>query len=106
MLLIADSVLARYRDTVHAAARAATLAMENTSLQATISAQIHRVAESARLAAARDAERRSIQGAVASICAHELTPLAAGLGERWMTAEARAFLPCSMTRKNWSRVRS
>ena len=83
VLLIADSVLARYRDTVHAAARAATLAMENTSLQATIRAQIHRVAESAgRLAAARDAERRSIQGAVASICAHELTPLAAGLGKQ------------------------
>ena len=81
VVLVTDSVLARYPDTVHAAVRAASLALENTSLHALISAQIHHVAESAdRLCAAQDAERRSIQGAVAGICAHQLAPLAARLG--------------------------
>ena len=81
VLLTANLVLSRYRDTVYAAARAAMFAMENTSLQATISASIHHVAQSARrLASAVDAERRGVRGAVADICAAELAALADHLG--------------------------
>jgi signal transduction histidine kinase len=81
VLLTTSLILARYRDAAHAAARAAVLAIENTSLQVSISASIRQVAESAeRLAAAVDAERRSVRGAVARICAAELTALADLLG--------------------------
>ncbi len=81
VLLTANPVIVRYRDMVQAAARVATLALENTGLQAAISAQIYRVSESAyRLAFAVDAERRSIQAAVGSICDGELAPLATQLG--------------------------
>lgn len=81
VLLTASPVIVRYRDVVQAAARVATLALENTSLQAAISGQIYHVSESAdRLASAVDAERRSIQAAVGGICNGELACLAAQLG--------------------------
>ena len=81
VLLTTSLILARYRDTAHAAARAAVLAMENTSLQVSISASIRQVADSAdRLAAAVNAERRTVRGAVAQICAAELAALAEALG--------------------------
>ena len=81
MLITTSLILARYRDTAHAAARAAVLAIENTSLQVSISASIRQVADSAeRLAAAVNAERRTVRGAVAQICATELAALAEALG--------------------------
>lgn len=80
VLVTTAPVIARYRDVVHAAARAVALALENTSLQAAISAQIHDVAASAhRLSLAVEAERRSVQGAVTGICRHDLAPIAAQL---------------------------
>ena len=96
VLLTADLILARYRDTVYAAARAAMLAMDNTSLQAKISANIRLVAESAeRLAAAVDAERRSVQGAVARLCAVELKALAEQL-EQAEQGGGRADFPAQL----------
>ncbi|MEP7023549.1 MAG: ATP-binding protein, partial [Actinomycetota bacterium] len=77
VLLIAGPVLVRYHDLVHAAARVAGLALENTSLQAAVSAQIHSVSRSAqRLATAVDAEHRSVQATVRQICDGELAALA------------------------------
>jgi signal transduction histidine kinase len=77
VLLTGNLALSRYRETVYAAMRAATLAMENTSLQASISANIHHVAQSARrLASAVNAERRGIRGTVADIRAAEFAELA------------------------------
>ena len=79
-LLTANPVGLRYHEVVQAAARVATLALENTSLQASIMAQIHRVSASAdRLASAVDAERRSIRAAVDGICTSELACLSAYL---------------------------
>ncbi len=81
VLLTANPVIARYRDVVQAAANVATLALENTSLQAAISAEIYRVSQSAsRLDSALDAERRSIQAAVGGICGGELASLGTQLG--------------------------
>jgi signal transduction histidine kinase len=81
VLLTANPVITRYRDVVQAAARVATLALENTSLQAAISAEIYRVAQSAsRLDSAVDAERRSVQAAVGGICGGELASLGVQLG--------------------------
>ncbi len=81
VLLTANPVIVRYRDVVQAAARVATLALENTSLQAAIIAQIYRVSESAgRLASAVDAERRSIQAVVGGICGGELASLVTQFG--------------------------
>ena len=80
VLVTTAPIITRYRDVVHAAAKAAALALENTSLQAAISAQIHDVTESARrLSSAVEAERRSVQAAVASICVEELASLTARL---------------------------
>jgi two-component sensor histidine kinase len=79
-LLTANPVNLRYHDIVQAAARVATLALENTSLQAAIIAQIHRVSASAgRLASAVDTERRSIRAAVDGICNGDLARLSAQL---------------------------
>ena len=52
-LLTANPVSLRYHEVVQAAARVATLALENTSLQASIMAQIHRVSASADRLCAR-----------------------------------------------------
>jgi len=76
VLLTANPVIERYRDVVQAAAHVATLALENTSLQAAISAQIYLVSQSAdRLESAVEAERRSVQAAVGGICGGELASL-------------------------------
>lgn len=92
ILLTANLVLARYRDTVYAAARAAMLAMENTSLQASIRANIRLVAQSAeRLAAAVDAERRSVQRVAAHLCAVELAALAEQLESAGESGGAAEF---------------
>jgi signal transduction histidine kinase len=80
VLIVASPLLARYQAVVHTAARAATLALENTRLQAEVRAHIHQVAESAqRLAAAVDAEHRSIQDTVQRIRDGELAELSARL---------------------------
>ena len=80
VLIVASPLLARYQAVVDTAARAATLALENTRLQAEIRAHIHQVAESAqRLAAAVDAEHRSIQHTVQRIRDGELAALSARL---------------------------
>lgn len=97
VLLTANPVIARYRDVVQAAAHVAILALENTSLQAAIIAQIYRVSESAsRLASAVDAERRSIQAVVGGICDGELASLAAQLG-RLAESDAATDLTSQLT---------
>jgi hypothetical protein len=81
MLIVASPMLARYEDVVRAAAQAAILALENTRLQAEISAQIHQVSQSSgRLAAAVDTEYRSIRATVRQICENELAALDSQLG--------------------------
>lgn len=79
-LLTASPILDRYPDTVHAAARAAILALENAGLQTALRASIREVGQSSRrLEAAVYAERRSIQSAVADICGGDIGAMAASL---------------------------
>jgi signal transduction histidine kinase len=80
-LLSDNPLLARYRALVDAAATAAGLALDNTRLQAAISARINAVEHSSRrLAIAVDAERRLVQAAVDDLVDIELTRLADQLG--------------------------
>jgi len=82
ILLTGEPLLARYPELVRAAASVAGLALQNTSLQAAISAQIYLVGQSAsRLDAAVDAERRRIRSAVSELCDAELTVIAGRLAE-------------------------
>ena len=82
VLLTGEPLLARYPELVRAAASVAGLALQNTSLQAAISAQIYLVGQSAsRLDAAVDAERRRIRSAVSELCDAELTVIAGRLAE-------------------------
>ena len=82
ILLTGEPLLARYPELVRAAASVAGLALQNTSLQAAISAQIYLVGQSAsRLDAAVDAERRRIRSAVSELCDAELAVIAGRLAE-------------------------
>ena len=82
VLLTGEPLLARYPELVRAAASVAGLALQNTSLQAAISAQIYLVGQSAsRLDAAVDAERRRIRSAVSELCDAELAVIAERLAE-------------------------
>jgi signal transduction histidine kinase len=77
-----EPLLARYPELVRAAASVAGLALQNTSLQAAISAQIYLVSQSAgRLDAAVGAERRRIRTAVSELCDAELAVIAGRLAE-------------------------
>ena len=101
VLLTANLVLSRYRHSVYAAARIATFAMENTSLQASISASIHHVTQSARrLASAVEAERRGIRGTVADICIAELAALVDHLGVLADSVGATGFPTALATAKD------
>ena len=82
VLLTGEPLLARYPELIRAAASVAGLALQNTSLQAAISAQIYLVGQSAsRLDAAVDAERRRIRSAVSELCDAELAVIAGRLAE-------------------------
>ncbi|HEX6854867.1 MAG TPA: ATP-binding protein [Streptosporangiaceae bacterium] len=82
VLLTGEPLLARYPEMIRAAASVAGLALQNTSLQAAISAQIYLVGQSAgRLDAAVDAERRRIRTAVSELCDTELAVIAGRLAE-------------------------
>jgi signal transduction histidine kinase len=82
VLLTGEPLLARYPELIRAAASVAGLALQNTSLQAAISAQIYLVGQSAgRLDAAVDAERRRIRAAVSELCDAELAVIAGRLAE-------------------------
>jgi signal transduction histidine kinase len=82
VLLTGEPSLARYPELIRAAASVAGLALQNTSLQAAISAQIYLVGQSAgRLDAAVDAERRRIRAAVTELCGAELAAIAGRLAE-------------------------
>jgi signal transduction histidine kinase len=82
VLLTGEPLLARYPEMIRAAASVAGLALQNTSLQAAISAQIYLVGQSAgRLDAAVGAERRRIAVAVSELCDTELAVIAGRLAE-------------------------
>ena len=82
VLLTGEPLLARYPELIRGAASVAGLALQNTSLQAAISAQIYLVGQSAgRLDAAVDAERRRIRAAVSELCDAELAVIAGRLAE-------------------------
>jgi signal transduction histidine kinase len=91
VLLTGEPLLARYPELVRAAASVAGLALQNTSLQAAISAQIYLVGQSAgRLDAAVGAERRRIRTAVSELCDAELAVIAGRLAELVQAGEEAA----------------
>jgi signal transduction histidine kinase len=91
VLLTGEPLLARYPELIRAAASVAGLALQNTSLQAAISAQIYLVGQSAsRLDAAVDAERRRIRSAVSELCDAELAVIAGRLAELSQAGEEAA----------------
>jgi signal transduction histidine kinase len=91
VLLTGEPLLARYPEMIRAAASVAGLALQNTSLQAAISAQIYLVGQSAgRLDAAVGAERRRIRTAVSELCDAELAVIAGRLAELVQAGEEAA----------------
>src|SRR5262249_8356467 len=80
LLHLASPVRQRYSELVQAAAQAVAFAVENSRLQAMISAEIYQVTLSAaRLAAAVDAEHRSIEATVSQLRRRELAGLSAAI---------------------------
>jgi signal transduction histidine kinase len=91
VLLTGEPGLARYPELIRAAASVAGLALQNTSLQAAISAQIYLVGQSAsRLDAAVDAERRRIKDVVGELCGGELAVIADRLAELSRSSDGAA----------------
>jgi signal transduction histidine kinase len=98
VLLTGEPLLVRYPALIRGAASVAGLALQNTSLQAAISAQIYLVGQSAgRLDAAVDAERRRIRAAVSELCDGELAVIAGRLAEL-AQADEQAAAPARAAR--------
>jgi signal transduction histidine kinase len=98
VLLTGEPLLVRYPALIRGAASVAGLALQNTSLQAAISAQIYLVGQSAgRLDGAVDAERRRIRAAVSELCDGELAVIAGRLAEL-AQADEQAAAPARAAR--------